>query len=153
MRITPNLLENLEMADIVRGSKEDFMVLYKKDDPDRVYQSEISFYCKKFIFTQGAKPVELRADGGLKKSYPVIDTDTVSTIGAGDNFNAGIVYGMLKYDITRETIDEGLSEEQWDNIIRCAQEFCAESCKHISNYIPKEFGEKIKLIPKPDIEP
>ncbi len=145
MRITPNLLENLEFADIVRGSAEDFQVLYKKDDPDRVYQSEISFYCKKFIYTRGAKPVELRAEDGLKKSYPVIATNTVSTIGAGDNFNAGIVYGMLKYGITRDTIDEGLSEEQWDNIIHCAQVFCAECCKHISNSIPKEFGKTMEL--------
>ncbi len=143
MKITPNLLENLEYADIVRGSYEDFMVLYKKDDPDRIYNAEISFYCKKFIYTHGAHPVELRADK-LKKSYPVIATNTVSTIGAGDNFNAGIVYGMMKYGITRDTIDEGLTEEQWDEVIHCAQVFCAECCKHISNSIPVEFGEKMK---------
>ena len=32
MKTTPNLLENLELADIVRGSEEDFDVLYKKND-------------------------------------------------------------------------------------------------------------------------
>ena len=90
MKITPNYLENLEYADIVRGSREDFDVLYKLDDPDKVYQAEISFYCKKFIYTSGAKPVHLYADGGFRKSYPVIDTETVSTIGAGDNFNAAL---------------------------------------------------------------
>ena len=36
MKITPNYLENLEYADIVRGSREDFDVLYKIDDPDKV---------------------------------------------------------------------------------------------------------------------
>ena len=143
MKITPNLLENLEYADIVRGSFEDFQVLYKKDDPDRVYNAEISFYCKKFIYTRGAQPVELRTDT-VKKSYPVIATNTVSTIGAGDNFNAGIVYGMMRYGITRDTIDEGLTEEQWDEVIHCAQLYCAECCKHISNSISVEFGEKMK---------
>lgn len=29
MKITPNLIENLEMADFVRGSHEDFGILYK----------------------------------------------------------------------------------------------------------------------------
>ena len=145
MKVTPNILENLEMADIVRGSYEDFTVMFKKDDPDRVYNAEISFYCKKFIYTQGAQPVQLRAEGGFKKSYPVIVTDTVSTIGAGDNFNAGFVYGMMKYNITREVIERGLTEEQWDNIMRCAQEFSADCCKSISNSISKEFGEKMKL--------
>lgn len=97
MRITPNLLENLEYADIVRGSHEDFKVLYKLDNPDKVYKAEISFYCKKFIYTQAANPVELRADGGLAKSYPAKPVETVSTVGAGDSFNAGFIYGMLKY--------------------------------------------------------
>ncbi|MBO4825779.1 MAG: carbohydrate kinase [Prevotella sp.] len=145
MKVTPNILENLEMADIVRGSQEDFMVMFKKDDPDRVYNAEISFYCKKFIYTQGEQPVILRAEGGFRKSYPVVVTDTVSTIGAGDNFNAGFVYGMMKYGITREVIERGLTEQQWDQLMECAQLFAAECCKGISNSISKEFGEQLAL--------
>lgn len=144
MKLTPNILENLEYADIVRGSREDFEVMFRKTDPDTVYRSEIAFYTKKFIYTQGAQPVELRADGGLKKQYPVIKTDTVSTIGAGDNFNAGFVYGLIRYGITRKTIEEGLTEQQWDNVISCAQHFSANCCQSISNSIDKEFGEKMK---------
>ena len=145
MKLTPNILENLEMADIVRGSKEDFQVMYKKDDADKVYNAEISFYCKKFIYTQGSQPIELRADGGIRKSYPIVVTDNiVSTIGAGDNFNAGLVYGMMKYNITRGNIERGLSEEQWDQLIACGQTFSAECCKSLNNYISKEFGLKVK---------
>lgn len=139
MKITPNYLENLEYADIVRGSREDFDVLYKLDDPDKVYQAEISFYCKKFIYTSGAKPVHLYADGGFRKSYPVINTETVSTIGAGDNFNAGFIYGLMKYGITRRDIENGLTEEQWDECIASGQRFSAEACKSIYNYIPKGY--------------
>ena len=47
MKLTPNILENFEYADIVRGSREDFNVMYGMDSPDKVYNSEISFYCKK----------------------------------------------------------------------------------------------------------
>ena len=138
MKITPNYLENLEYADIVRGSREDFDVLYKLDDPDKVYQAEISFYCKKFIYTSGAKPVHLYADNGFRKSYPVIATETVSTIGAGDNFNAGFIYGLMKYGITRRDIENGLTEEQWDECIASGQRFSAEACKSIYNYIPAD---------------
>ena len=144
MKITPNLLENFEYADIVRGSKEDFDVLYKMDDPNKVYNAEISFYCKKFIYTNGAKPVVLRADSGFQKEYPVLATDTVSTIGAGDNFNAGFIYGLLKYNITRDTIEQGLTSEQWDHVMHCALMFSSECCKSIYNYISPEFGEKMK---------
>ncbi|MBQ6210226.1 MAG: carbohydrate kinase [Prevotella sp.] len=146
LRLTPNLLENLEYADIVRGSNEDFSVLYKMDDPAKVYNAEVSFYCKKFIYTQGSKPIELRAEEGFHKSYPVEKTQTVSTIGAGDNFNAGFIYGLLKYGITRREIERGLTEEQWDKVIGQAQMFSSEVCKSLFNYVPVEFGEKLKNI-------
>lgn len=144
MRLTPNIIENLEYADIVRGSSEDFEIMYKKKDADSVYKSEISFYTKKFIYTQGSEPVELRADGGLSKQYTIEKTDTVSTIGAGDNFNAGFIYGMLKHDITRDIIDAGLTEEQWDGIVSCALRFSANVCKSINNYIDNTFASEMK---------
>ena len=145
MKLTPNLLENFELADIVRGSSEDFQILFKKDDPDVVYRSQIMFYTKKFIYTQAAQPVELRADGGLKKQYPVEPIETVSTVGAGDNFNAGFIYGLIRYGITRREIEYGLQEEQWDEVMRCAQQFSRETCKSLYNYISREFGEEMKV--------
>lgn len=144
MRLTPNIIENLEYADIVRGSSEDFEIMYKKKDADSVYKSEISFYTKKFIYTQGSEPVELRADGGLSKQYTIEKTDTVSTIGAGDNFNAGFIYGMLKHGITRDIIDAGLTEEQWDGSVSCALRFSANVCKSINNYIDNTFAAEMK---------
>lgn len=145
MKITPNLIENLEMADFVRGSDVDFDVLYKKADPDKVYNAEISFYCKKFICTRGAEPVEVRGENGFKKSYPAIKTNTVSTIGAGDNFNAGFVFGMMQQGIVRDDIERGLTEKQWDALLQSAQLFSSECCKDIYNYVSKEFGKSVQL--------
>lgn len=144
MKLTPNIIENLEYADIVRGSSDDFKIMYNKDDADSVYRQEISFYTKKFIYTQGAGPVELRAEGGYKQHYDVPMADTVSTIGAGDNFNAGFIYGLLKYGITRDVIDCGLSAEQWDGIISCALRFSANVCQSINNYIDHDFASLMK---------
>ena len=143
MKITPNLLENLEYADFVRGSVDDFKVLYNKEDPDRIYNAEISFYCKNFICTNGVKNVELRATRGVKKSYPIMETNVVSTIGAGDNFNAGFVYGLMRYGITREALDRGIPARIWDKIIHWAQMFSANCCQSISNSVSVEFGEKM----------
>ena len=145
VKVTPNLLENFEMADILRGSDEDFEVMYGKRDCDAIYRSEISFYTKKFIYTRGAEPVELRADGGFRKQYPVPAVDTVSTIGAGDNFNAGFVYGLMKYDITRYNIETGLSEAQWDQLLACAQAFSANCCKSLNNSIDEAFASQVRL--------
>ena len=41
VKLTPNILENFELADIVRGSDEDFSIMYGKNDADSVYRSEI----------------------------------------------------------------------------------------------------------------
>ena len=144
VKVMPNLLENFELADILRGSNEDFDVMYGKKDADSIYRSEISFYTKKFIYTCGAKPVELRADGGLCKQYPVTPTETVSTIGAGDNFNAGFVYGLIHYGVTRSDIDAGLTEQQWDRLIACAQAFSANCCRSLSNCIDHDFAASLK---------
>ena len=140
MKLTPNLLENFELSDIVRGSSEDFQILFKKDDPDVVYRSQIMFYTKKFIYTQSSAPIELRGDNGLRKQYSIEPTEVVSTIGAGDNFNAGLIYGMLRHGITRVDIERGLTEQQWDSIISCGQEFARETCRSLYNYVSPEFG-------------
>ena len=145
MKITPNLLDNLEMADVVRGSNEDCSILFKHNDADSVYRTDISFYCHNFIYTQGSEPVEVRAEGGINCQYPVGNTQTVSTIGAGDNFNAGFVYGLIKYGITKDDIQRGLTREQWDKLVESAQMFSCECCKSLNNYISKEFGEKLKI--------
>lgn len=144
IRLTPNILENLEMADIVRGSDEDFRVMFKKDSPDAVYKSEVSFYCRNFIYTRGAEPVEVRGDNGFAKSYEVTVTDTVSTIGAGDNFNAGFVYGMIRHGIGRAELERGLTEEQWDGLVHYARSFSAECCRSLGNSITEEFGEQLR---------
>ena len=144
MKLTPNLLENFELADIVRGSAEDFEILFKKHSADDVYRSQIMFYTRKFIYTQAADTVELRADGGLSKQYPVLPVKTVSTIGAGDNFNAGLLFGIIREGIMRSHIDRGLSEQQWDSIIGSALQFSAEVCGNLHNNVSTAFGDERK---------
>jgi fructokinase len=140
MKLRATILENLEYADIVRGSQEDFEVMFNMGDAETVYRSQISFYTKNFIYTQGAEPLEVRGVGGLSKQYPVQQMETVSTIGAGDNFNAGFVFGLMKYGITREMLENGLTEEQWDLLIDQAMQFSANVCKSISNSVDPTFA-------------
>lgn len=144
MKVTPSILENLELADIVRGSTEDFEVMFNKRDADAVYRSQVSFYCKNFICTQGAEPLELRAVGGVNRQYPVPQAETVSTIGAGDNFNAGLVYGLVRYGVTRGMIEDGLPVELWDRIILQAQRFAANVCRSIHNSVDQDFADLMR---------
>ena len=142
VKVTANILENFELADIIRGSADDFEVMYNKRGAESVYRSQIDFYCKNFIYTQGGEPIEFRAQGGLAKQYPVADTQTVSTIGAGDNFNAGFVYGLLKYGVTRDMLDAGVSVDVWDAVIGEGLQFAANVCSSISNSVDQDFATK-----------
>lgn len=144
VKVTANILENFELADIIKGSSEDFENMYNKTGADSVYRSQIDFYCKNFIYTQGAQPIEFRAQGGLAKQYPVAPTQTVSTIGAGDNFNAGFVYGLLKYGVTRDMLYEGVHAAIWDKVIAEAQQFAANVCGSINNSVDTAFGDAKK---------
>ena len=144
VKLRANILENLEFADIVRGSAEDFEIMFNQQGAEKVYRSEVSFYCKNFIYTQGAEPLEIRSTGGLSKAYAVEQTETVSTIGAGDNFNAGFVYGLVKYGITREMLEAGLSEEQWGLLVGEAQQFAGNVCQSINNSIDQAFADEKK---------
>lgn len=144
MKITPNLIDNLEYADIVRGSRDDFQVIYRKDSAERVYRAETSFYCPRLIYTNGPQPVTVFADGGFRADYPMPQTQTVSTIGAGDNFNAGFVYGLIRYGITRADIERGLKPDTWQKLIDCAAAFSADCCRDIYNYISPQYGQQMK---------
>lgn len=138
MKLAPTIIENLEYASIVRGSKEDFENLYKLDDVDRIYKEKIQFYCPNYLCTNGAESVSLRTKT-ITKEYPVEPLEAVSTIGSGDNFNAGLIYGLLKYDIRYRDL-ERLNEAQWDKIVKCGIDFAAEVCRTFSNSISWEFA-------------
>ena len=141
IKLMPIILENFEYADIVRGSNEDFGFMFGMTDPDKVYQHKVSFYCPRFICTNGGEGLCLRT-AALKKDYPIVPLQTVSTIGAGDNFNAGLVFGLLKNRIRRADLDE-LTEADWDKIIASGMSFSKEVCTSLDNYISKEFAEKL----------
>ena len=144
VKVTANILENFELADIIRGSYEDFEVMFNKTDAESVYRSQIDFYCKNFIYTQGSKPIEFKARGPISKQYPVEATRTVSTVGAGDNFNAGFVYGLIKNGVTRDMLEAGVSEDVWDAVISEAKQFAANVCASIGNSVDMDFAAKKK---------
>lgn len=141
IKLMPTILENFEYADIVRGSTEDFGNMFGMTDADKVYQQKVGFYCSRFICTNGSEKLCLRTKT-LKKDYPVEPLQTVSTIGAGDNFNAGLVFGLLKNRIRRNDLDE-LNDTDWDKIIASGMSFSKEVCMSLNNYISKEFAASL----------
>ena len=131
--------ENFDYADIVRGSTEDFQYMFGISDPEQAYKQEVAPYCKQMLCTDADGDIRLFTAKGEKR-YKVHKIQTVSTIGAGDNFNAGCLYGVMKNGVKRSSL-ESLPFETWDSIVAAGQALAAEVCQSYSNSISKEFAK------------
>lgn len=143
--LMPSIIENYEYADIIKGSEEDFRNIYNENDAKQTYKDHIEFYTKNFIYTQGAKGAQFFAEG-YEKCHKGKEINAVSTVGAGDNFNAGIVYGLIKENVRWADLHGGtISPQTWDKIISYAIEFSAYVCTTLDNYISPELASKYKI--------
>lgn len=144
-QVMQNLEENMQLATIVRGSAEDFGYLYGTTDPVAIYTNHIRQFCPFFICTNGSEATVVfvpTLHGYKLLQIPVPHLDTVvSTIGAGDNFNAGFLYGLVqkgwtKRELSAEADNPGSALEQ---IILQAQRFSAHVCQRMDNYVEASF--------------
>lgn len=142
IKLYGTILENFEYADIVRGSTEDFQNMFGISDAHKAYKQEVSFYCKQMLCTDADGDIKLMTPS-IDKAYKVRKIETVSTIGAGDNFNAGVVFGLMKYGVTRENL-ASLDEDTWDKIVQTGQDLASQVCQSFNNSVSKEFAENYK---------
>lgn len=142
VKLYSSIIENLDYADIVRGSTEDFDNIFGTTDAESIYHSEVKFHCDQLICTDGGGKVTLTTPN-CELSIPVSPIKTVSTIGAGDNFNAGVVYGLVKGNIRRDQLHQ-LTEQQWNDIINCGMAFAKEVVQSFNNSISPEFATRFR---------
>jgi len=128
--------ENCRLADFVRGSAEDFQILFGTEDGRKVYEEHIAPLCGNFILTRGGRPTEIYLPGGARLSCPVPQIETVSTIGAGDNFNAGFIYALVRNGIFDASSIDG---SVWAGLHSTASRFSSAACQSINNYVDDDF--------------
>ena len=96
----------------------------------RLYQGLIRHYCQRFICTTGSGAVYL-CTPQFYQTFTVNKIPTVSTVGAGDNFNAGFLYGLVKNGLN---ISE-LTEHDWATCIEMGKRFAQDVCQSYENSI------------------
>lgn len=96
----------------------------------RLYQGLIRHYCQRFICTTGSGSVYL-CTPQFYQTFTVNRIPTVSTVGAGDNFNAGFLYGLVKNGLN---ISE-LTEHDWATCIEMGKRFAQDVCQSYENSI------------------
>lgn len=94
-KVKDAILRNIEMSSVVRASHED--IEYIGFTPAHEH----------LIITRGAREVTYHG-----VTYPVASIETVSTIGAGDTFNAGFIYGHLMHMSDEEKISTAIEWAQ-----------------------------------------
>jgi len=136
-QLLPKITENMELAHVVRGSDEDFLLIFASTDADTTYRQMTRNSKAILFYTRGKDGVEVRY-GGNSSLYPVIPVDPVSTIGAGDGFNAGIIYGMTILGMNQRTAG-WISPQEIEVMASFGIRFASEVCRNLENYISPSF--------------
>jgi fructokinase len=137
----PMIFENMSMASIVRGSNEDFEMIFGAKSPDEAY-AKVSEYCKYLIVTANSEGAYLFTPK-MREHWDVAPLETVSTIGAGDNFNAGLIFGLYQQEIKHIDIEH--ITQGWSALISSGVAFAGNVCMSYDNYISEDFAAKIKI--------
>ncbi len=123
------IIENIGLADIVRGSDEDFMMIANARNSTQAFEFINEAGGKYLIVTQNSQGVDLFTGKDEPKHFDAIPVKIVSTIGAGDAFNAGLAYQIHQYGRIPSSFEE------WKAAISKGLEFAAEVCSVRENYI------------------
>ena len=131
-RLRAIIEENITASTLVRASSEDMENIYGVKTPESAYE-RVAPMCDYYIHTANAAGVDLFTPT-FRLHVDVEQIQPVSTIGAGDTFNAGILYGLYTRGINPRNIRE-VSREEWSRILDKAGEFSRAVCLSYDNYI------------------
>jgi fructokinase len=133
-RVMDYIKDNISRSDIVRGSDQDFEVIFGTKTAASTWELPCFRNCSALVYTRSSRGVELLTHD-FTRHYPVPAIEPLSTIGAGDSFNAGMIASIYENDISKADI-HGCSEQLWDKIIGKGIEFSTLVCMSYDNYIP-----------------
>ncbi|MDZ7741166.1 MAG: PfkB family carbohydrate kinase [Bacteroidota bacterium] len=134
------ILENIKMADIIRASDEDLQTAFSMKGPEAA-AGLIRDSGKILIYTCNRHGLWLLGCGH-EIFLPVPEIVVLSSIGAGDAFNAGLIYALEKSNISKNVLSV-LPEEKWKDILLIAVSFAQNVCQSYDNYISVEFAGKL----------
>lgn len=138
--LKPRIIENIGYADIIRGSDEDFRLIFGAEQPEQVRR--FIDESKLLIYTQNSGHVKVFLND-LETHVPAEKIVPVSTIGAGDNFNAGIIHWLLENGTGKNEIQQ-LQVEDLGSMARIGIQFATDVCMGFDNCISQDFAGTIR---------
>jgi fructokinase len=134
-------MENFTLADLIRGSDEDFLHIFALREADDVRLRLRLQDRQGLVYTRSDDSVCIFANR-IKLKVPVPEIEPVSTIGAGDSFNAGLIYALIMMHIDKVRV-VNLSSEEWTKIANIAIRFSQNVCMSLDNYISNIFAKNM----------
>jgi fructokinase len=140
-KLKPLILDNIEHSNILRGSNEDFSFIFGTRNADDTYEL-LKDKSPILLYTASTKGVFVRTPK-ISERFDTKKIEAKSTIGAGDNFNAGVVYSLIKHNISYKELNS-IGPEIWEEIITTAIDFATHVCLSYDNYISAEYADQVK---------
>lgn len=134
--LMPAILDNFRRATVVRGSADDFEVMWGERDARRIYKEHIARYCRIFICTSGAGRITVCTPDDAWDFDAQQVADVVSTVGAGDNFNAGFLCALSRRQIS---LSGCIEKMDMASLIESGVRFASAVCRSTENYVPVSF--------------
>ena len=140
--IVNKILQNIALATILKGSDQDFQNIFGLNDAKSVFTQISESGNKTLVYTKGATGAELFTPD-FDFAVRAKETNVISTIGAGDNFSAGIVYGLFN-QLYNNLSFEKLAPPEWEKIMNYGILFSSEVCGSSENYLSEETAESLR---------
>ncbi len=134
------ILENLSFAHIVKGSCDDFNFIFNTNSSQDAYNALKVLNPNVILVVTSDKHGADLFTPSLHKHIDAPSITPVSTIGAGDTFSAGLIYGLFKAGITPVNLQQ-IADNQWQAALQYAIDFATEVCMSYENYISRRVGK------------
>lgn len=137
------LMENFQMTDIIKGSDEDYEAIFGNQEPEEQLKSVHNINQDAFVIMTAGKNGAMVLYNSKFTSVAAPEIKIISTIGAGDNFNAGMVAFLVK---AGKNAREMIKSDNFfrENLLKTGIDFASEVCQSKENYISISFGKNWK---------
>lgn len=134
-------IENCSLAHIIRASQEDFDSIGGRQQPHEAWTLVQSLAnCQALIYTRNSQGVDAFTRS-LTAHVPAQNIQPVSTIGAGDTFNAALLWQLHTKNLHAQNLHL-CNEQTLKTMLAVAVAAATDVCLQWGNYVSKEFARQ-----------
>lgn len=138
------VIANMHKAQIIRGSDEDFQHIFQTDNPEIIAKKAALSPETILIVTRGSKAVDCFYQNNLSNYAVPAVKQLRSTVGAGDAFNAGILFAWAYTGLNIGLLKQGIPNELLALMMGMGVSFATDVCQSSGNQISDTLAERTK---------